>query len=95
MGLTMEQQKAFASQMAKRYRQASKKKKGQIIEQYMGLTGARQPLSFSRGSAKGRPGQDACPARSPHARKTGRYPPSPIMCALTSVVFSYATMMSS
>ena len=69
MGLTMEQQKAFASQMAKRYRQASKKKKGQIIEQYMGLTGARQPLSFSRGSAKGRPGQDACPARSPHARR--------------------------
>ena len=55
MGLTMKQQKAFASQMAKRYRQASKKKKGQIIEQYMGLTGARQPLSFSRGSAKGRP----------------------------------------
>ena len=40
MGLTMEQQKAVASQMAKRYRQASKKKKkGQIIEQYMGLTG--------------------------------------------------------
>ena len=38
MGLTMEQQKAVASQMAKRYRQASKKKKGQIIEQYMGLT---------------------------------------------------------
>ena len=39
MGHTMEQQKAVASQMAKRYRQASKKKKGQIIEEYMGLTG--------------------------------------------------------
>ena len=39
MGLTMEQQKVVASQMARRYRQASKKKKGQIIEEYMGLTG--------------------------------------------------------
>ena len=39
MGLTMEQQKAVASQMATRYRQASKKHKGQIIEQYMGLSG--------------------------------------------------------
>ena len=39
MGLTMEQQKAVASQMATRYRQASKKKKGQIIEEYMGLSG--------------------------------------------------------
>ena len=39
MGLTMEQQKAVASQIARRYRQASKKKKGQIIEEYMGLTG--------------------------------------------------------
>ena len=39
MGLTMEQQRAVASQMATRYRQASKKKKGQIIEEYMGLTG--------------------------------------------------------
>ena len=39
MGLTMEQQKAVASQMARRYRQASKKKKGQIIEEYMGLSG--------------------------------------------------------
>ena len=31
MGLTMEQQKVVASQMARRYRQASEKKKGQII----------------------------------------------------------------
>ena len=35
----MEQQKAVASQMATRYRQASKKKRSQIIKEYMGLTG--------------------------------------------------------
>ena len=39
MGLTMEQRKAVASEMGTRYRQASKKQKGQIIEGYMGLTG--------------------------------------------------------
>ena len=39
MGLTMDQQKGVAGEMAKRYRQASKKKKGQLIEEYQELTG--------------------------------------------------------
>ena len=39
MGLTMDQQIGVAREMAKRYRRASKKKKGQLIEEYMELTG--------------------------------------------------------
>ena len=68
MGLTMEQQKVVASQMARRYRQASKKKKGQIIEEYMGLTGCTRhhaawllghyglgPPRWAAGQDRGRP----------------------------------------
>ena len=39
MGLTMEMRKGFAREKAKRYRQGSKKKKGQLIEEYMELVG--------------------------------------------------------
>ena len=39
MGLTMDQRKGYAREMAKRYRKASKKKKGQLIEEYLELTG--------------------------------------------------------
>ena len=39
MGLTMEMRKGFARETAKRYRQGSKKKKGQLIEEYMELAG--------------------------------------------------------
>ena len=35
MGLTMDQRKGYAREMAKRYRKASKKKKGQLIEEYL------------------------------------------------------------
>ena len=39
MGLTMEMRKGFARETAKRYRQGSKKKKRQLIEEYMELAG--------------------------------------------------------
>ena len=39
MGLTMDQQKGVAREKAKRYRRASRKKKGRLIEDYMELTG--------------------------------------------------------
>ena len=39
MGLTMEMRKGFAREKAKRYRQGSKKKKGQLIEEYMEMAG--------------------------------------------------------
>ena len=39
MGLTMNEQKGVAREMARRYRKASNKKKGQLIEEYMELTG--------------------------------------------------------
>ena len=39
MGLTMDQRKGYAREMAERYRKASKKKKGQLIEEYLELTG--------------------------------------------------------
>ena len=42
MGLTMDQRKGLASEMARRYRQAPKKKKGQLIEEYMELTGCKR-----------------------------------------------------
>ena len=39
MGLTMDQQKGVAREKAKRYRRASRKKKGRLIEDYLELTG--------------------------------------------------------
>ena len=39
MGLTMNEQKGVAREMARRCRKASNKKKGQLIEEYMELTG--------------------------------------------------------
>ena len=39
MGLTMKEQKGLAREMARRYRKASKKKKGQLIKEYTELTG--------------------------------------------------------
>ena len=67
MGLTMDQRKGYAREMAKRYRKASKKKKGQLIEEYLELTGLHPPscglaaalLGYHRvGSARGASGQD-------------------------------------
>ena len=39
MGLTMIEQKGVAREKARRYRKASKKEKGQLIKEYMALTG--------------------------------------------------------
>ncbi|MDE2823702.1 MAG: hypothetical protein OXK79_09375, partial [Chloroflexota bacterium] len=47
----MEQPKVVASEMPVRYRQASKKKKDQIIEEYMGLTGCTHHLGRGCGGA--------------------------------------------
>ncbi|MEW6676093.1 MAG: hypothetical protein AB1348_08885 [Nitrospirota bacterium] len=39
MGLTMNEKKAVVREVAKRYRKASKKQKGQILDEFVALTG--------------------------------------------------------
>ncbi len=67
MGLTMEMRKGFAREKAKRYRQGSKKKKGQLIEEYMEMAGCTRhhAVWMLRTDGAGTPNGVAIPARCP------------------------------
>src|SRR5438132_8593442 len=65
MGLTMKERKAVTAVMVARYRRASKKQRGQLLDQFVALTGYHRwyAVGLLRGDITARPARAAQPRR--------------------------------
>ena len=90
MGLTMEMRKGFAREKAKRYRQGSKKKKGQLIEEYMEMAGCTRHHAawMLRTDGAGTPNGVAIPARCPVVGPAGLLPGGLVATTSTAAAFN-------